>query len=94
MTSSTTTADVTTTRAGSSRTAPDTINVTARQRQILMLFIAGRTRPQIATELGVMPGTVGDYIKDLYLRLDVHNPQDAVAAAREAGLIPQARAER
>ena len=80
-------------RAGSKRTTPEAIKVTARQRQILALFAAGRTRAQIALELGVMPGTVGDYIKDLYLRLGVHNPHEAVAAAREAGLIPQARAE-
>ena len=81
-------------RAGSRRTTPEAVTVTARQRQILTLLAAGRTRPQIASELGVMVGTVGDHIKDLYLRLGVHNPREAVAAAREAGLIAPARAER
>lgn len=80
-------------RTSSQRTTPEAVTVTVRQQQILTLFATGRTRSQIASELGVLPGTVGDYIKDLYLQLDVHNPHDAVAAARKAGLIPQARAE-
>jgi DNA-binding NarL/FixJ family response regulator len=80
-------------KASPSRTTPGGPKLTSRQQQILKLFVAGRTRAQIAQELGGMPGTVGDYIKDLYLRLGVHDARAAVAAARKASLIQAARAD-
>jgi DNA-binding NarL/FixJ family response regulator len=94
MTRPTTTAPTAKTRAGSTRTARKKTTVTARQQQIVTMLAARFTRGEIALELGVMPGTVGDYIKDLYLRLDVHDARTAVDVARRVGLIPGQGAER
>lgn len=67
------------------------IKVTPRQKLILVMLADGCTRGEMAERLGVMPGTVSDYIKDLYRRLGVHDARAAVAAARKTGLFQAAR---
>ena len=64
-----------------------------RQEQILHLLADGRTRPEIATALFVAHGTVAGYIKDLYAVLGVRSSQEAVAAARELGILASGRAQ-
>jgi Bacterial regulatory proteins, luxR family len=43
--------------------------------------------PEIAGELFVSPNTVRTHLRHIYAKLDVHNRSEAVARARELGLL-------
>ena len=48
--------------------------------------------PEIASELFVSPNTVRTHIRHIYAKLDAHDRNEAVARARELGLLaPSAR---
>ncbi len=59
-----------------------------RELQILRLIAAGKTYQEIARELIVAVSTVQHYVKSLYPKLGVHSGLEAVARARELGLLP------
>jgi LuxR family transcriptional regulator, regulator of acetate metabolism len=65
-------------------TAP---HLTPRQLQVLRLLSEGRSTDEIATELGLRPTTVRNYIANLLAALGVHTRLQAVIAARRTGLI-------
>jgi DNA-binding CsgD family transcriptional regulator len=58
-----------------------------RQHEALELLAAGCSTRQIAAELGVTVETARNYIRRLLSALDVHSRVEAVARARELGLI-------
>jgi LuxR family transcriptional regulator, maltose regulon positive regulatory protein len=58
-----------------------------REREVLQLIAAGKTNRQVATELFVSVGTVKTHVNNLYRKLDTHSRTQAVASARELGLI-------
>jgi DNA-binding CsgD family transcriptional regulator len=58
-----------------------TVELTARQWQLLRLIAGGRTNTQIARELGLSEGTVRTHLENIYARLDVSNRTAAVVRA-------------
>ena len=50
--------------------------------------------PEIANELYVSSNTVRTHMRHIYAKLDAHNRSEAVARARELGLLAPARAAR
>jgi len=62
-----------------------------RQREIAALIAAGRTRVDIARELGLTPGTVGVYLQQIRWRLGVRRRDDIAAWAERHGLYRRPR---
>ena len=58
-----------------------------REREVLGLIAAGLKNQDIATQLVVVVGTVKAHIHSIYGKLDVANRVQAVARARELGLL-------
>ena len=59
-----------------------------RELEVLQLIALGRTNPEIARQLVVAPGTVKAHTASIYRKLDVANRTEAVARARQLGLLP------
>ncbi|MDI7278241.1 MAG: LuxR C-terminal-related transcriptional regulator, partial [Anaerolineae bacterium] len=59
-----------------------------REMQILRLIAAGMTYQEMARELIVAVSTVQHYVRSLYPKLGVHSGLEAVARARDLGLLP------
>lgn len=54
--------------------------LTARQRDIMVLVASGYSNQEVADELGMGIQTVKTHLKDVYMRLGVHNRVEAVNA--------------
>jgi DNA-binding CsgD family transcriptional regulator len=61
--------------------------LTPRERTILSLLAHGRTRAQVAAELGVTPNTVRTHTQHLYAKLRLHTASDLVRFAARQGLV-------
>lgn len=61
--------------------------LTARQRQIMVEISYGRTRPEIAADLGIRCDTVGQHIRDAVARLGARNTTHAVAVGLTTGAL-------
>jgi len=59
-----------------------------RELEVLHLVALGRTNQEIARQLIVAPGTVKAHTASIYRKLDVANRTEAVARARELGILP------
>jgi DNA-binding CsgD family transcriptional regulator len=55
---------------------------------VLRLLAAGRTDREIADALFVSRRTVNSHVANILGKLGVHSRQDAVAQARQRGLLP------
>ena len=62
-------------------------DITDREREVLGLLATGRTQTEIARELFVAPGTVKAHVNNIYRKLGARNRTEALARARELGLI-------
>jgi DNA-binding CsgD family transcriptional regulator/tetratricopeptide (TPR) repeat protein/GTPase SAR1 family protein len=62
--------------------------LTARQAEVLQLLADGLANAAIADELFVSHRTVENHVSAILMKLDVTTREDAVAAARERGLLP------
>jgi len=51
-------------------------NLTRRETEVFMLLAQGKSRPRIADELFLAPGTVDVHVKKIYSKLGVHNRQE------------------
>jgi LuxR family maltose regulon positive regulatory protein len=58
-----------------------------RELEILRLLSVGMSNQEIADQLFLAVGTVKKYTSNIYGKLDVHNRTQAVAHARELGLV-------
>jgi len=58
-----------------------------RELDVLNLIAAGLTNKEIANELFISLNTVGSHTKNINSKLDVHNRTEAVAKAKELGLL-------
>ena len=62
--------------------------LTAREVEVLRLLAAGAPNRAIARELVVTLDTVKRHVSNLFAKLQVANRTQAVARARELGLLP------
>jgi LuxR family maltose regulon positive regulatory protein len=59
-----------------------------RELEVLHLMALGRSNQEIARQLTVAPGTVKAHTASIYRKLDVANRTEAVARARQLGILP------
>ncbi|MFJ2521292.1 LuxR C-terminal-related transcriptional regulator [Cellulosimicrobium cellulans] len=69
------------------RTGIDLVVLPERQQLVLRLLLDGLSVPQIAQELFVSPNTVKTQVRQIYRRLEVHSRSEAIARARQLGLV-------
>lgn len=69
------------------RLRPPANPLTPRQHEVLYELARGRSTLQIAGDLHLSHETVRNYIRALLRRLNVHSRLEAVAKARELGLV-------
>ena len=62
--------------------------LTDRELEVLQLIAEGLTNQQVADELIISIGTAKWYSGQIYGKLNVSNRTQAVARAREMGLLP------
>jgi LuxR family maltose regulon positive regulatory protein len=62
--------------------------ISRRELEVLQLIALGRTNKEIAEEIVVAPGTVKAHTAAIYRKLDVANRTEAVARARQLGILP------
>ncbi len=62
--------------------------LTPRQHQILLLMAQGMQNKDIASELGMLEGTVKVHVKSILQKLGVNNRTHAVVTGIRRGLIP------
>jgi LuxR family maltose regulon positive regulatory protein len=61
--------------------------LTDREREVLHLVVAGLSNREIAEALTIALGTAKRHVSNVYAKLDVHSRVQAVAKARELGLV-------
>jgi DNA-binding NarL/FixJ family response regulator len=71
---------------GERRRASEASQLTARQREILVMLSRGLTNAEIAGALGIAEGTVKTHISAILQILDVTNRTEAALVMRELGL--------
>jgi LuxR family maltose regulon positive regulatory protein len=69
-------------------TVPGLLEISPREMEVLRLVAAGRPNRAIAEELVVTLDTVKRHVSHLFNKLEVANRTQAVARARELGLLP------
>jgi LuxR family maltose regulon positive regulatory protein len=62
-------------------------SLSQRELEVLRLIALGMTNEAIARQIIVSPGTVKAHTANIYRKLDVANRTEAVARARQLGLI-------
>jgi LuxR family maltose regulon positive regulatory protein len=62
--------------------------LTERELEVLRLFAAGMTSPEIAEHFVVSINTVKTQLKSIYSKLDAHSRAEAIARARALHLLP------
>ena len=67
----------------------DAHDLTERERTITRLLLRGRNRRVIAEDLGYAENTVRNYIRSIYLKLDVHTKQELIDCFETPGEKPQ-----
>jgi len=60
--------------------------LTDREREILHFIAQGQPNPSIAKELSLSTKTVGNYVSNIFTKLQVADRAQAIIRAREAGL--------
>ena len=60
--------------------------LTEREREILQMIARGRTNNEIAKELALSSKTVGNYVSNIFSKLQVADRAQAIIRARDAGL--------
>jgi DNA-binding CsgD family transcriptional regulator len=64
------------------------LGISRRELTVLQQLAAGRSNKEIARALGVSPNTIKTHTARLYEKLQARRRTDAVARARELGLLP------
>lgn len=64
------------------------LGISGRERMVLEQLAVGRSNKEIARELGVSPNTIKTHIARLYEKLEASRRTEAIARARELGLLP------
>ncbi len=58
-----------------------------REQEVMALIAVGQTNAEIAQSLFISVGTVKNHAKNIYSKLNVHSRAQAIARARELGLL-------
>jgi DNA-binding NarL/FixJ family response regulator len=58
-----------------------------REHEVLVMMARGLTTAEIAGQLGLSPNTIKSHTRSLFTKLTAHNRVQALAAARERGLL-------
>jgi DNA-binding NarL/FixJ family response regulator len=61
--------------------------LTSRETELLRMFARGSSYKEAARELGISPLTVGNHVKAIYRKLEVHSRGEAVYAALKSGKL-------
>ncbi len=61
--------------------------LTGREREVLLEMAKGRSRQEITEHLSIASDTVKRHIRNIYVKLEVNNPSEAVAKAAALGLL-------
>ena len=61
--------------------------LTAREVEVIRLIAAGRSNPQIATELFISVKTVGNHVSNILNKTSLTNRAEAAAYAVRQGLV-------
>jgi PAS domain S-box-containing protein len=67
--------------------APDDVDLTPRQREVLELIAEGLTGKTIAERLGITVPTVRNHIRAILIEFGAHSQVEALAAAGRRGLL-------
>lgn len=73
--------------AASDMAAASEVNLSEREREILMLASKGYNYPEMGKLMGISPHTVTSHVKKIYRKLAVHSRGEAVFEANRMGLI-------
>ena len=76
-------------RAG--ETAPLREELSEAELRVVRYLPSNLKAPEIAAELFVSPNTVRTHLRHIYAKLDAHSRAEAVARARELGLLAPSR---
>lgn len=68
--------------------ARDSLGISEREFEVLELLAAGRSNKEIANQLDVSPNTVKTHVSKLFSKLEVSRRTEAIARARELGMLP------
>jgi DNA-binding NarL/FixJ family response regulator len=74
-------------RAALVRQIDDEVHLTERETDVLQRVAKGYTLPEIAQQFGLSRHTVGDYIKQIYKKLNVSSRAEAALEAARRGLV-------
>lgn len=61
--------------------------LTDREHEVLLLIARGLTTQEIGDQLGLSPNTVKSHSRSLFTKLEAHNRVQALAVAKERGLL-------
>jgi DNA-binding NarL/FixJ family response regulator len=75
-----------TARLSELRTQPRAI-LSRKELQVALMLAVGRSRPAVATELGLSANTVGTYTKRIYSKLCVRNRAEFTARMKSAWVL-------
>jgi two-component system, NarL family, response regulator len=67
--------------------SPNTLAITARERDVLVYLARGFTNEKIAQFLEIAPETVKSHIKNIFGKLNLDNRSEAVALCLRTGLV-------
>ena len=63
------------------------LGISARELQVLELLAGGRSNKEIARQLELSPNTVKSHVSNLFAKLAARRRTEAIARARELGMI-------
>ena len=67
--------------------ALESLGISQRELEVLVLLAAGRSNKEIANQLEVSPNTVKTHVAKLFEKLDVSRRTEAIRRARELGML-------
>ncbi len=67
--------------------AQESLRISQRELEVLVLLAAGRSNKEIAGQLSVSPNTIKTHVASVFDKLNVNRRTEAILRAREIGVI-------